>query len=137
MSMQARTNGPTVVVTAFGGHIFGLDPATGGVLWEHDIGGHSPRVIVTDTHVFAHGYKLHCMSYPSGDVVWEKDSFGPTGCTLIFSEGRLFSGSNGEVTCFSAENGELLWQNKFPGKGHAEVALGTPFNVMQVDYSRA
>jgi outer membrane protein assembly factor BamB len=65
-----RTKPSQVIVAAFGGHILGLDPSTGDVLWEHDVGGHTPRIIVTDTHVFALGSWFLCMSYPSGEVVW-------------------------------------------------------------------
>jgi hypothetical protein len=130
-----RTKASSVVVTAFGGHIFGLDPPTGNVLWEHDIGGHTPRIIVTDTRVFAFGSWFLCLSYPSGEVVWRKDASEAASASLILSDGRLLSGVGGEVACYSAETGELLWRNMFTGKGSAFVTLGTPHNVMQADFS--
>lgn len=121
------------VVAAFGGRVFGLDPSTGRVLWEHEVGSHTPRIIVTDTRVFVAGNQLLCLTYPDGAVVWKQEQYTSLGATFILSEGRLLSGSGGEVVCYSAIHGELLWTNKFPGKGSAEVALGTPFNAMQMD----
>jgi outer membrane protein assembly factor BamB len=128
---------PPVVIATFGGKVFGLDPATGRPLWERDMGGPTARLIVTATHIFVAGYGLACLAYPSGEIVWQQ----PQQITLptssfILSEGRLFTGYGGEVACYAAHDGRPLWKNGFPGKGAADVALGTPFNTSQADHSR-
>jgi outer membrane protein assembly factor BamB len=120
-----------ILVVAFGGNLLGVDPATGKVVWERDVGAHTPRVIVTDAYVFVAGLRLACFAYPTGEPVWENRAYTDRAASVILSDERLFCGSNGEVACYSARDGQLLWKNKFPGKGSAEVALATPTAAMQ------
>ena len=121
------------VVVAFGGYVFAVAPATGDILWEHDMGAHSPRIIVTETRVFAGGSTLICVAYPSGELIWQQKQFVDREASFILSDDRLFAGTAGTVACYSALDGKLLWTNKFSGKGSAPVALATPFTAMQTD----
>ena len=135
MDDRSPVSAAPVVVAAFGGFVYGLDPATGGVFWEFEDGSAIPRLIVTDTHVFALGRKLACLTYPDGQLVWQVEVVGFAPSFILVGD-KLFFGSTGEVSCHSAINGQQLWKNEFKGRGQGNVALGTPFNVMQLDNGR-
>ncbi len=136
--MSYRAPAPSsvpIVVVAFGGYVYGLDPSTGAIAWQHEDGSALTRILVTDTHVFAQGFKLTCIGYPQGQLLWQVDS--PTFVASFILDGeRLFVGSAGEVACHSSVDGRQLWKNEFKGKGQGEVAVGIPFNVMQLDHGR-
>ncbi len=120
-----------VLVVAFGGQVVGLDPVTGKIAWEYDLGGHTPRLLVTETQIFAAGHQLCCLAYPTGELIWKAEHYISRYATFVKSGDQLFTAVAGEVECYSALDGKPLWTNKFPGKGSDIVALGTPSNVMQ------
>jgi outer membrane protein assembly factor BamB len=123
----------SILVVAFSGHVFGVDPSSGEIAWSHDVGSETPRLIVTDTRVFAAGNGMCCLAYPSGELIWQTKSYVSRTATFMKSGDRLFAAINGEVECYSAVDGKSLWTNKFRGKGSDVVALGTPSSVTQAD----
>jgi outer membrane protein assembly factor BamB len=122
-------------VSAFGEYVYGIDPATGRVFWEHAIGHAITRIIITDTHIFVLGKVLACLTYPHGQIIWQAQH-ETYGAAFLLAGDKLFIGAMGEVSCHSAANGALLWTNPFKGRGMSGVALGTPHNVMQIDHGR-
>jgi outer membrane protein assembly factor BamB len=131
---SAPATAPVLVVT-IGGKVFGLDRATGQVLWEHTLNGYGTAcaLVVQDHVVYAAGMRdLVCLDYLTGRVLWSS-ALAPGGrATLLVDGAQLFVGCSGEVECFSLE-GKRLWHNPFKGKGLANVALGVPGSVAQAD----
>lgn len=134
---EYRTTAPKpVLVAAFLDHIFGVDPVTGRVLWEHkhDGGVHSSTaLLITPAAIYAATFSsITCLRYPTGELLWEAKTVVNGRATLLLEGDRLFVGKQGEIECFSLI-GQSLWHNRFKGKGMGPVALGVPDNVAQSD----
>jgi len=132
MSMYREAAPGPVLLVAFNGQVFGVDPLTGAVKWEHSIGGNCIRLVVTDTAVYAFSINrtLARIAYPGGELLWRVEVEGDT---ILLEGERLYLGRFGVVSCHSTEGGQLLWKNRFEGKGMGEVALGFPGNQAQPD----
>jgi outer membrane protein assembly factor BamB len=131
-----RAAGPApVLVVAFSGRIFGLDPPTGRALWEHeiDLAGNPTTLIITPSAIFAATFlNLVCLRFPTGEVLWSVPTKVTGRATAILEGDLVFVGKGGEIECFSL-GGQSLWHEKFKGKGAGEVSLGVPGNVAQAD----
>jgi outer membrane protein assembly factor BamB len=124
-----------VLVATIGSKVFGLDRATGRVLWEHALNayGVACALVVQDDVVYAASMKdLACLDYRTGRVLWSSALAASGRVTLLVDGAQLFVGCGGEVECFSL-GGKRLWHNPFKGKGLANVALGVPGQVAQAD----
>lgn len=128
----------SVLVVAFAGQVFGLEPRTGSIVWEHALNRHrwgEVEVLVQGGRVFAtDGRELHCLDYRTGSpigrvVIPDRYKGRPS---MVIEGDRIFVASQGEVTCFSVA-GDLLWAQEFSGKGMGAVALGFPGNLRQAD----
>jgi len=133
MTYREAAPGP-VLVSAFGGRVFGLEPATGQVLWEREVAvGTTLSLVVEPTVVYvAGGGTLAAIGYPDGALRWSAPLTVGGRAALVHEAGRLYVGASGEVECFTVD-GKRLWHNEFKGKGLATVALGFPDNVAQAD----
>jgi outer membrane protein assembly factor BamB len=124
-----------VLVVAFRGRIFGLSRASGQILWEVMHGAGPPELLITSDRVYAvGGPSLLVLEYPSGREIRRvllEATFGGRS-RLLLDGGHLFVGVGGEAFCLTRD-GDLLWKQPFEGKGVADVALGFPGNVRQVD----
>ncbi|WP_437728316.1 outer membrane protein assembly factor BamB family protein [Sorangium sp. So ce861] len=136
MSEYRTTAAAPVLVAAFLGQIFGVDPATGRVLWEHkqDGAGYtSTALLITPAAIYAASISsVICLRYPTGELLWEVKTATHGRATLLLEGDRLFVAKQGEIECFSV-TGQSLWHNRFKGKGMGPVALGVPGNVAQSD----
>jgi outer membrane protein assembly factor BamB len=137
MKMSAyRESGPvSILVAAFNGRLFGVEPSTGRLLWEHGLDGAviATSLVVTHNAIYAAtGTKLSCVRYPAGDLAWSVRTHAQGRGTLLLDGERLFLAKAGEIECFSL-TGVSLWHNEFKGKGASDVALGVPGNVAQAD----
>ncbi|WP_437603167.1 PQQ-binding-like beta-propeller repeat protein [Sorangium sp. So ce590] len=125
-----------VLVAAFLDQIFGVDPVTGRVLWEHKQGGagySSTALLITPAAIYAATFSsIACLRYPTGELLWQAETATQGRATLLLEGDRLFVAKQGEIECFSL-TGQSLWHNRFKGKGMAAVALGVPGNVAQAD----
>jgi outer membrane protein assembly factor BamB len=127
----------SILVVAFGGNVFGIDPVSGAIEWERKLDSMYRDVEIQIAHgrVFAAtATALHAFDYPSGKplgVVKIPDQYKGRP-TMVLERDRIYIGSAGEVTCFSLE-GTVLWMQGFEGKGMGGVALGFPGNVRQAD----
>jgi outer membrane protein assembly factor BamB len=125
------------VVVAFSGRVFGLDPASGAIVWEHEIdtAGNATALAITETHVYAASFReLTCFRYPSGELAWTVSTTKIGRTTLLLEDDKLLVAKAGEVECFTLD-GKQLWHNRFKGKGIGYVSIGVPGNVMQADES--
>ncbi|KYF69456.1 outer membrane protein assembly factor BamB family protein [Sorangium cellulosum] len=134
---EYRTTAPKpVLVAAFLDHLFGVDPVTGRMLWEHKLDGmmqSSTALLITPTTIYAASFsRITCLRYPTGELLWEAKTAVSGRATLLLEGDRLFVGKQGEIECFSI-TGQSLWHNRFKGKGMGPVALGVPDNVAQSD----
>jgi outer membrane protein assembly factor BamB len=125
----------SILVTAFSGSIFGLDPATGAVRWRHALGDGTIELQFRAGRVFASTSQvLYCFEYPSGvplGRVQIPDQYGGRPTMLIEGD-RIFLGTHGELSCFDL-TGKVLWAQPFQGQGFGSMALGFPNNVRQAD----
>jgi outer membrane protein assembly factor BamB len=127
-----------VLVTTFGGRIFGLDPATGRRLWVYETSstasGNRLRLAVLGDRVYAIVLgDLHILEYLTGrhlrSVPVPNNAFG----TLMILEGRVYSGGNGAVACFALD-GTLLWTDDFKGMGVDVVSFAVPGYSVEADH---
>lgn len=135
MSMYRETGSASPLVAAFSGNVFGLDSATGRVLWEQelDTAGNPSALVVTESFVYVATFRtLACLHYRTGKIVWSVDTHVAGRATLMLHGERLFVGKRGVIECFSL-SGESVWRNDFKGKGEGAIALGHPGAVMQAD----
>ncbi|WP_437785617.1 outer membrane protein assembly factor BamB family protein [Sorangium sp. So ce1097] len=136
MSEYRTTAAKPVLVAAFLDQIFGVDPATGSVLWEHKLEGmrhSSTALVITPEAVYAAPFSsVACLRYPTGELLWETKTAMQGRATLLLEGDRLFVAKLGEIECFSL-TGKSLWHNQFKGKGMGPVTLGVPDNVIQSD----
>ncbi|WP_437338605.1 outer membrane protein assembly factor BamB family protein [Sorangium sp. So ce394] len=136
MSEYRTTAAAPVLVAAFLGQIFGVDPVTGRVVWEHkqDGAGYtSTALLITPAAIYAASISnVACLRYPTGELLWEVKTATLGRATLLLEGDRLFVAKQGEIECFSL-TGQSLWHNRFKGKGMGPVALGVPGNVAQSD----
>lgn len=130
---------PPLLVTAFGGRIFGLEPTTGRRAWTYETSrtgsGNPVRVCVEADRVYAlAGGWLHVLEDLTGRLHGKVEvpvGIGPRG-TLMVLEGRIYCGGGGAVACFDV-GGVLLWSDDFPGMGVDEVAFAVPGHSIQAD----
>lgn len=99
-------------------------------LWEvpmHDGGYAGPSV--ADGKVFIIDHEgaqdvVRALNADTGEVIWEfryddleKANYGFSRSTPVYDEGRLYTISfKGNVGCFDAETGEIIWGKNMPGK---------------------
>ncbi|MGK4004948.1 PQQ-binding-like beta-propeller repeat protein [Sorangium sp. So ce1036] len=136
MSEYRTTAAAPVLVAAFLGQIFGVDPVTGRVLWEHKQDGagfSSTALLITPAAIYAATISsVVCLQYPTGELLWQAQTATQGRATLLLEGDRLFVAKQGEIECFSL-TGQSLWHNRFKGKGIGPVALGVLGSVAQSD----
>lgn len=126
----------SILVTAFNGTLFGLDPTTGAVRWRHALGhGGTVELQLHAGRVFAStSQALFCFEYPSGVLLGQVRI--PTKYwgrpTMLIEGDRVFLGTSGELSCFDL-SGNVLWTQPFQGDGLGAMALAFPGNVRQAD----
>lgn len=135
MTNYRATRPVSTVVVAFNGRVFGLDPVTGGTLWEQQVGSPYDAValVVTESAIYAATPgMLACLLYPTGSLVWSVDTRWLGRPSLMLDGDRLILAKTGTVECYSL-SGERLWENGFKGKGKGAIAMGVPGFVVQSD----
>jgi outer membrane protein assembly factor BamB len=125
----------SILVAAFSGSLFGLDPATGTVRWQHAVGDGTVELQFRAGRVFACTTQtLYCFEYPSGVLLGRvpiPDQYGGR-ATMVIEGDRIFIGTSGELSCFDLA-GKVLWTQPFQGRGFGSMAIGFPDNVRQAD----
>jgi outer membrane protein assembly factor BamB len=126
---------PPILVVAFNGTVYGLDPTSGRETWRCELEGVVPGVAFDADRVYATGYQtLVALDYLSGRELWRvKTAFSSSKSIAIAQGGLVFVAWSGEVECYSRD-GQRLWANPFKGDGHGETAIGFPGNFVQAFY---
>lgn len=123
-----------VLVVAFNGNVYGLDPPTGRELWHYELEAAVPGVAFDGGRVYVTGYEgiLAALDYVTGREIWRvKTAFSGLKSSIVAQGGLVFVGWLGEVECYTHE-GRRLWANPFKGKGYSETALGFPGNFVHI-----
>jgi outer membrane protein assembly factor BamB len=116
-----------VLVVAFGGRVFGVDPATGAQRWTREMArtGQTQvvRIAVDGERVYVAIWRdLTCLDAATGAVLWQANP--DNACdNLLVAGGRVHAAGAGTMRSYDAATGALLWQEEFPGAGGGDVAL--------------
>ncbi|HUS65222.1 MAG TPA: PQQ-binding-like beta-propeller repeat protein [Kofleriaceae bacterium] len=116
-----------VLVVAFGGRIFGLDPASGQHRWMREMArtGQTQviRLALDGERVYAAIWRdLTCLDAATGAVLWQTNV--EDACSnLLVADGRVHAAGGGKMRSFNAATGALLWEDDFAGFGGGDVAL--------------
>jgi outer membrane protein assembly factor BamB len=100
---------------------------TGEQLWEFDTMVSTLTLSVDSQNVVFHdNTKIVCLNRFTGEQRWESEevhpdrifNFGRGGTLVLYGDVVLYSAQTGDVTAFSANDGEVLWTAPQPGTGH-------------------
>lgn len=108
--------------------IFGIDPTSGKILWEHrhgGSGGTSSPVRVGSNRIFIHcGWENAVMlevSEASGKFsakeLWKNSNIKATYNVPVYFEDHLYGYSGTFLTCLDAATGQSVWKSRQPGDG--------------------
>jgi hypothetical protein len=126
----------SLLVTAFGGRVFGLERGNGQIRWETKVDASSAvEIFLGDGIVIAASLSLLAfIDYATGAIRTSVPLAGSqTGRPTMLVDGEhVYVGSGGEVSCYTLHGNKVWWQ-PFTGKGIWDVALGLPGNVRQAD----
>lgn len=125
-----------VLLSAFGGKLFGLDRMTGHSRWAVELEGGSEVELAVegDTVIACTWRRLTFIRYSDGQVLKQITLAGeyPYRPVMLVDDGQIFVARNGEVSCYTLQ-GDLIWLQPFKGLGLGAVALALPGNVRQAD----
>jgi outer membrane protein assembly factor BamB len=125
-----------VLVVAFGGRVFGMDPASGAHIWRHemDLVGQNNvvRLGVDGDRVYAMIYdQLECLDQTTGARIWRADV--GTACeTLLVAGDLIYAAGAGTLRAFRLD-GTPAWSDDFRGQGQGAPALALAGRVIQAD----
>ncbi len=135
MDLRHPIDNSPIVFVSFGEHLFAMDRRNGNRIWHHRIAWASHiRLAADDRKLYALSTGLCCLDAMTGHVDWQIDSV--TGDTILLHDGQLFVGGSGELRCFSASTGQLMWVDIFKGMGMGSVAIAVPWAAAQSDRSQ-
>lgn len=129
------------VVAADQQRVYGLDPATGAVLWEHaHAGDGSPiatgstvplviegdRVLITPKEDSAVLLKvMRKAAAPWGvETLWTSKGFRTTYSRPVYHRGLIFGYAGAFLACADAATGVVKWRSRAPGDGFLAIADG-------------
>lgn len=132
-----RVPANNVLVTAFSNQIFGVDTASGQIVWQvvpPNGYGEIELAIEDGIVIAANSTSVSFIDYASGHVHANVPIPGEYGRrpTMIVSGGHVYVARNGEVSCLTTR-GQPVWVQPFTGKGMGSVALGVLGNIRQAD----
>jgi outer membrane protein assembly factor BamB len=119
-----------VVIVAFNGFVFALEPESGVFRWEVEVEGTFVRIVLEDDRVYALGQSLVAIELATGKPIFRQWT---PGSTLLVEDERILVGGNGEVHAFAKRDGRPLWSQTFPGRGLGAVAIAAGGRVVQAD----
>lgn len=126
--VHATLLGKEQIVSATDHQIFGLDPESGGILWQYRHNGQwnsfNPVIVGDDKIFLNHNFQrsaLIQLSKENGayktEEVWNNRNIRSTFNTSVYHDGHLYGYSGRFLTCVDAETGETVWKSRPPGDG--------------------
>jgi outer membrane protein assembly factor BamB len=100
-------------VGTHGGRVLAIEPKSGALLWEADLGGSvlaAPSVSGDRVYAGSYGGKVVALDSATGRTVWSFDTQGAVTSTPIVSDGIVLVGSRSyDLFGLDAATGALLW----------------------------
>ncbi|MFO0597153.1 MAG: hypothetical protein U0228_17700 [Myxococcaceae bacterium] len=129
-----------LLITAFGGKVFGVDRHTGAIAWRFAFSEYNGSTVelffpTPDRVLAVTSNYLGVLERATGAVIKQlerKDKAANHRPVAILDGRQLIIGSQGTLACYSLDL-ELQWDQQFKGEGTAPTALGFPGNVRQAD----
>lgn len=104
------------ILTVRSGELHAFDSAAREVRWSYDLDGEiygSPALWQNRLFVAHWGRTLHCLSFNSGDDLWEQKLPSAVTASPVVAGGILYVAcEGGEILAFDARGGTLLWQDR-------------------------
>jgi outer membrane protein assembly factor BamB len=127
----------SIIITAFSGKIFGLERASGKIVWSAELesyGGEVDIFIESGVVVACTRSRLALLDYKTGRSLAYVALVGEYAGrpTMIVDQGQIIIARSGEIACY-ALNGQALWLQPFQGMGFGSVSVGLPGNIRQAD----
>lgn len=137
----ATLGGREQIVAADQQRIYGLDPSTGALLWDHEHGGDgSPistgstvplviegdRILITpkdDSAALLHVTKKGAPPW-GVESVWTSKGFRTTYSRPVYHRGLFFGYAGAFLACVDAATGEIKWRSRAPGDGFLAIVDG-------------
>jgi outer membrane protein assembly factor BamB len=127
-----------LLIACLRNQVFGLDPSTGAIVWEHVSQEDAPRtarIEVGDGVVYALFFcRLTCLDYLSGRMLWTVALPGAVNASILVLSDRIVVTSSGELHCVTLQ-GVVTWKQPFMGKGYGDFALAVPGASVQADHA--
>ena len=132
---------PEIVVVAMNHTLFGLDRATGAIVWQSEIergqrGAVALAIVGQLVIASPLGYGIHAFDLRTGFSAWTADTTSAGRATLLVDRDRVVCAKAGHIDCVALADGKLLWSQPLTDHGQGWASLGVPGNVVQADESR-
>jgi outer membrane protein assembly factor BamB len=129
----------SIFVSSAEGLLFAIDPDTGDVRWERELGQRLRTYpVVADERVFVGGLngQLHAVSY-SGEKIWDSD-FSNSPSTIAVADGTVMVAGGGSISALTAATGEQQWTTTDLGDAASSLCIGSDTIFLGTDgYLRA
>jgi len=87
------------------------------IVWENTLNfdhsestSHSPIILENKYVLFQHSYKISCVDFSTGKLIWDVVAISTGNCPILYYEGKVIVRPNyGNITCYDVRNGDLLW----------------------------
>ncbi|MEM7350552.1 MAG: PQQ-binding-like beta-propeller repeat protein [Acidobacteriota bacterium] len=136
-----RSGDKTQILAVTNNFMFGLEPESGKILWQHQhdkdaFDGHSQPVPVGEDGVLLTYWNeavLFRLEYPEGQgvaastgvqEVWRSNALRGNYAIPAPYEGHLYGFSGRFLTCIDAATGEAVWKSRPPGGGNLVLVDG-------------
>jgi len=132
--MLTTLNGKRQILAVTGSRAVGLDPATGGLLWEfpwkteYDINSALP-LIVDESHFYisagyGHGAALVEVSGSGAKAVWQNTKMKNKFNHAVLYNGFVYGFDESILACIDVKTGDLKWKGGRYGYGQLLLAQG-------------
>lgn len=118
--------GKRLVVFAGNENVWGIDPASGDVVWRHALGGSNETGLVVaageDRFLYTDAYRLTFLARVENQAdgwrverLWTEPVFRNNHCTPVLADGHFYCFDSRFLSCVRATDGTLLWKSRPPG----------------------
>ncbi len=126
--IMTQIHGQNQLVCAGNKYIYGIEPASGELLWEfkHDGGSSNIHpVAIGDNRLFIQYKWQESMAFEvkktedgyATEELWKNRNIRGTYNPPVYHDGYLFGYSSRFLTCLDATTGETVWKSREPGDG--------------------
>ena len=84
------------------------------------------------SRIWAGGPRVFCFRYPTGELVWTKNSSAGGRASMVVEGDLLLVAKGGKIDCYQLD-GKWLWTQLLEGHGRGAIAMGVPGTWAQAD----